>query len=191
MSSLRIALAQINAIVGDITVNTRKVIAGLEHAREISANLVVFPELVVTGYPPEDLLLKPSFIAANRAAVEEIAAATQGLTAVVGFVDVESDVYNAAAVLHDGALAGVYRKQYLPTYGVFDEDRTFRAGKENQVFVLNDLVMGISICEDIWYPEGPPQAQARSGAQLLVNISASPYHAGKGAARERMLEVVG
>jgi NAD+ synthase (glutamine-hydrolysing) len=187
MSSLRIALVQINATVGDITGNTCKIIAHLERAREIGADLVIFPELVVTGYPPEDLLLKPSFIAANRAAVEEIAAATQRLTAIVGFVDVESDVYNAAAVLHDGALAGIYHKQYLPTYGVFDEDRTFRAGERNQLFVLNDLVMGVSICEDIWYPEGPPQAQARSGAQLLVNISASPYHVGKGAGRERML----
>jgi NAD+ synthase (glutamine-hydrolysing) len=187
MSDLRIALAQINTTVGDLTSNTQKIIAHLERARETGAGLVAFPELAVTGYPPEDLLLKPSFLAANRAAVEEIATATQGLTAIVGFVDVDGDVYNAAAVLHDGVLAGVYRKHYLPTYGVFDEDRTFRAGDENQVFVLDDLVVGVSICEDIWYPEGPPQTQAHAGAQLLVNISASPYHARKGASRERML----
>ena len=187
MSNLRIALAQINVTVGDLTGNAQKIIAHLERAREIGADLVVFPELAVTGYPPEDLLLKPSFIAANRAAVERIAAATRGLTAVVGFADVEGDVYNAAAVLHDGALSGVYRKHYLPTYGVFDEDRTFRAGKANPVFVLGDTVVGVSICEDIWYPDGPPRIQAAGGAHLLINISASPYHAGKGAARERML----
>jgi len=187
MSDLRIALAQINVTVGDLSGNVQKILAYLERAREARAELVLFPELAVTGYPPEDLLLKPSFIAANRAAVEEIAAATQGLTAVVGFADADEDVYNAAAVLHDGALAGVYHKQYLPTYGVFDEDRTFRAGRAAPVFVLGDVVVGVSICEDIWYPEGPPQVQARSGAYLLVNISSSPYYAGKGMARERML----
>jgi len=186
-SHLRIALAQINVTVGDLAGNVRKIVAGLERTREAGAHLVVFPELAVTGYPPEDLLLKPSFVAANRAALDEIAAAAHGLTAVVGFADVQEDVYNAAAVLHDGALAGVYHKQYLPTYSVFDEDRTFRAGEANPLFVLGDVVVGVSVCEDIWYPEGPPQVQARAGAHLLVNVSASPYHAGKGAARERML----
>jgi NAD+ synthase (glutamine-hydrolysing) len=173
--------------VGDLTGNVREIIACLEWAREAGADLVAFPELTVTGYPPEDLLLKPSFIAANQAAIEKIAAATQGLTAVVGFADAGGDVYNAAAVLHHGRLAGVYRKHCLPTYSVFDEDRTFRAGEANPVFVLGDTVVGVSICEDIWYPEGPPRVQARGGAHLLLNISASPYHAGKGAARERML----
>jgi NAD+ synthase (glutamine-hydrolysing) len=187
MSHLRIALAQINTTVGDLAGNTQKIVACLEQARDVGAALVAFPELAVTGYPPEDLLLKPAFIAANRAAIEKITAATQGLTAVVGFADAEGDVYNAAAVLHDGRLVGVYRKHYLPTYSVFDEDRTFRAGEANPVFVLGDTVVGVSICEDIWYPEGPPQVQARGGANLLLNISASPYHAGKGAARERML----
>ena len=187
MSELRIALVQVNPTVGDLTGNSRKVIAYLRRARNASADLVVFPELVIPGYPPEDLLLKPSFIAANRAAIEETAVATQGLTAVIGFVDADQDVYNAAAVLHDGQLAGVYRKQYLPTYGVFDEDRTFRAGEANPIFILRDTAIGVSICEDMWYPEGPPQAQARGGAHLLVNVSASPYHAGKGASRKRML----
>jgi NAD+ synthase (glutamine-hydrolysing) len=187
MAHLRIALAQINTTVGDLADNAQKVVAHLERARQVGADLVAFPELAVTGYPPEDLLLKPSFVAANRAAVEEIAAATRGLTAVVGFADLDEDVYNAAAVLHDGALAGVYRKHYLPTYSVFDEDRTFRAGGENPVFVLGDVIFGVSVCEDIWYPGGPPQVQAAGGAHLLLNISASPYHAGKGAARERML----
>jgi NAD+ synthase (glutamine-hydrolysing) len=182
-----VALAQINVIVGDLAGNVGKIVAGLERAREVGADLVAFPELAVTGYPPEDLLLKPSFVAANRAALDEIAAKAHGLTAVVGFADMQEDVYNAAAVLHDGVLAGVYHKQYLPTYSVFDEDRTFRAGEANPLFVLGDVVVGVSVCEDIWYPEGPPQVQARAGAHLLVNVSASPYHAGKGAARERML----
>jgi NAD+ synthase (glutamine-hydrolysing) len=184
---LRIALAQINVTVGDLAGNVERIVDCLQMAQAVGADLVAFPELAVTGYPPEDLLLKPSFVGANRAALEEIAPATQGLTAVLGFADMEGDVYNAAAVLHDGALAGVYRKQYLPTYGVFDEDRTFRAGAANPVFVLGDVVVGVSVCEDIWYPEGPPQVQARGGAQLLVNLSSSPYHAGKAASRERML----
>ncbi|HET92328.1 MAG TPA: NAD+ synthase [Chloroflexi bacterium] len=187
MPKLRLALAQINTTVGDMVGNVNKIITYLERARELAADLVAFPELTVTGYPPEDLLLKPAFIAANREAVEEIRAATAGLTAVVGFADVDDDVYNAAAVLHDGTLAGVYRKHYLPTYGVFDEDRTFRAGEGSPLFLLRDVVIGISVCEDMWYPQGPPQVQAHAGAQLLINISASPYHAGKGAGRERML----
>jgi NAD+ synthase (glutamine-hydrolysing) len=187
MTGLRIALAQINTTVGDLDGNTRRILAYLDRAREAGAELVLFPELAIPGYPPEDLLLKPSFVAANREALDTIAPATRGLTAVVGFADVEGDVYNAAAILHDGQWAGVYRKHYLPTYAVFDEDRTFRAGQENLIYALDDTLLGVSICEDIWYPEGPPQAQARSGAQVLANVSASPYHAGKAAARERML----
>jgi NAD+ synthase (glutamine-hydrolysing) len=187
VTRLRIALAQVNMIVGDLTHNVDRIVARLEEARQAEADLVVFPELAVTGYPPEDLLLRPSFVSASRAAIEELAPSTAGLTAIVGFADVDGDVYNAAAVLHDGQLAGVYRKHYLPTYGVFDEDRYFRAGALDPVFVLEGTSFGVSICEDIWYPEGPPELQARGGAQLLVNLSASPYHAGKGAARERML----
>lgn len=185
--TLRLALAQINTTVGDLDGNVQTIKTYLARARELGADLVAFPELAVTGYPPEDLLLKPSFIAANRAALGEIAAATAGLIAVVGFADADGDVYNAAAVLHDGALIHTYRKHYLPTYSVFDEDRTFRAGAKNVVFAWHETLLGVSICEDIWHPGGPPQAQARAGAQLLLNISASPYHAGKGDARERML----
>jgi NAD+ synthase (glutamine-hydrolysing) len=187
MTRLRIALAQVNMTVGDLAHNVGQIVARLEKAKQADADLVVFPELAVTGYPPEDLLLKPSFLEVSRVAIEELAPATTGLTAIVGFADVDEDVYNAAAVLHDGQLAGVYHKHYLPTYGVFDEDRYFRAGAVNPVFVLEGVTFGVSICEDIWYPEGPPQLQARAGAQMLVNLSASPYHAGKGAARERML----
>jgi NAD+ synthase (glutamine-hydrolysing) len=187
MARLRIALAQINTIVGDLARNVERIVAAIEQAREAGADLVLFPEMAVTGYPPEDLLLKPSFVAASRAAVDELAPHSAGLTAVVGFADVEGDVFNAAAVLHDGALTGIYHKQFLPTYGVFDEDRYFRAGTTNRIFRLGEAVLGVSICEDIWYPEGPPQVQARAGAQVLLNLSASPYHAGKAAARERML----
>jgi NAD+ synthase (glutamine-hydrolysing) len=186
VNSLRIALAQINTTVGDLEGNARRVIAYLERAREAGADLVAFPELCITGYPPEDLLLKPSFVAANRAALDDVAGATSGLAAVVGFADADGDVYNAAAVLHDGELVGVYRKQYLPTYSVFDEDRTFRAGNRDLIFSLRDALIGVSVCEDMWHPGGPPHEQARAGAQVLINISASPYHVGKGEARERM-----
>jgi len=187
MSTLRLALAQINPVVGDVDGNGQTIIAAIERARDAGADLVAFPELAISGYPPEDLLLKPSFLAANQEALERVAVATAGLTAVVGFPDADGDVYNAAAVLHGGELVDVYRKRYLPTYSVFDEDRTFRAGEGNIVFSLDGTVFGVSICEDIWHPGGPAMEQARGGAQVLINISSSPYHAGKGRDRERML----
>jgi NAD+ synthase (glutamine-hydrolysing) len=184
---LRIALAQIDVTVGDIAHNVKKTLAFIERARALEADIVAFPELAIPGYPPEDLLLKPGFIAANRAALDEIKGATGDLTVIIGFADAGYDLYNAAAVMHDGALVSVYRKHYLPTYGVFDEDRYFRAGDANAVFDLDGTAFGVSICEDIWYPSGPPAAQAQAAAQVLINISASPYYAGKTAARERML----
>jgi NAD+ synthase (glutamine-hydrolysing) len=187
LNRLRIALAQINVTVGDVTGNVSKISAYIERAKASGADLVVFPELCVPGYPPEDLLLKPGFIAANRAALDDIAAATSGIVSIVGFADAEDDIYNAAAVLSDGALVGVYHKHYLPTYGVFDEDRYFRASETNSIFEAKDLTFGVSVCEDIWYPSGPPATQAQAGAQVLINISASPYYAGKSASRERML----
>ncbi|HOT90797.1 MAG TPA: NAD+ synthase [Anaerolineae bacterium] len=188
MTYWRIALAQINVLVGDIEGNVHKIEAGIQQAREVGADLVVFPELAVTGYPPEDLLLKPAFLQANMAAVLRLARATQGITAIVGFADVDNDVYNAAAILHDGEWVRTYRKHYLPNYAVFDEDRYFRKGTEIPVFERDGVAFGVSICEDIWYPAGPPEVQAlQGGARLLVNISASPYHAGKLASREQML----
>ncbi|MBN1136138.1 MAG: NAD+ synthase [Anaerolineae bacterium] len=187
MTMFRIALAQINPTVGDLAGNEAKIADGIARAREAGADLVAFPELAVTGYPPEDLLLKPSFVAANLEVVERIAGLTRGITAIVGFVDRGADLHNAAAVLHDGELAAVYRKIYLPNYGVFDEDRYFGGGDLPLILDLGEVTVGVSICEDIWYPSGPLEPQALAGAQLAINISASPYHAGKGAARERML----
>ncbi len=187
MHKLRIGLAQINTTVGDLRGNTSRILAGLERARAAGVDLVLFPELAIPGYPPEDLLLKPSFIEANQLYLNELLPHTQGLTAVVGFVDVDSDIYNAAAVLHDGQMAGVYHKTLLPNYAVFDEVRYFRAGQGSPLFELDGIVFGVSVCEDIWYPAGPPEEQAAAGAELLLNISASPYHMGKIQDRERML----
>jgi NAD+ synthase (glutamine-hydrolysing) len=187
MRRLRVGLAQINTTVGDLRGNTARIVDGLNRAREHQVDLVLFPELAIPGYPPEDLLLKPSFIEANRACLDELLPHTRGLTAVVGFVDMDADIYNAAAVLHDGALAGVYRKTLLPNYAVFDEVRYFKAGEGSPLFELGGAVFGVSVCEDIWYPAGPPEEQAAAGAELLVNISASPYHLGKIQDRERML----
>ncbi len=184
---MRLTLAQINGTVGDLRGNTRKIIEYLERARGEGANLVAFPELAITGYPPEDLLLKPDFIRENLACLEEIARASRDLIAIVGFVDRAEDLYNAAAVLYDGRLAGVYHKQFLPNYGVFDEDRYYRAGTETPLFVIGGIAFGVSICEDIWYPTGPTALQAQAGARLLVNINASPYHRAKRLGRERML----
>ncbi len=187
MTTLRIALAQINPTVGDLGGNEVKIIDYLARARGLGADIVAFPELAVTGYPPEDLLLKPSFVEANLAVLRRIAAQTTGLTVVVGWVDRGDDLYNAAAVLHDGQVAGVAHKIYLPNYAVFDEDRYFRAGERPFVFSRGGIRVGVNICEDIWYPAGPTEAQALAGAELVINISASPYHTGKSAARERML----
>ena len=187
MSTVRVALAQINPTVGDLAGNEQKIRRYMAQAREAQADIVAFPELAVPGYPPEDLLLKPSFVAANIACLKRIAALTSGITTVVGFVDQTDDLYNAAAVLHEGEVAAVYHKTYLPNYAVFDEDRYFRAGERPLVFALGEAIIGVNICEDIWYPAGPTKPQALAGAQVVINISASPYHAAKGPARERML----
>jgi NAD+ synthase (glutamine-hydrolysing) len=144
--------------------------------------------MAVTGYPPEDLLLMPKFIEANLKAIKTIAKATSSITAVVGFVNKDGDIFNSAALLHDGKLIDVYSKIYLPNYGVFDEDRYFQAGKENFIFNLKSTPIGLSICEDLWYPGDPIRTQTLyGGAELIVNISSSPYHAGKLAFREKMI----
>lgn len=188
MTRWRVALSQINTTVGDIVGNVRKIEAGIQQAQQVGADLLLFPEMAVTGYPPEDLLLKSGFLQANLEAVKSLAPLTQGLTVVVGFADVTDDVYNAAAILHDGQWVRTYHKHYLPNYGVFDEDRYFRRGNEVPVFKRDGVAFGVSICEDIWYPVGPPEMQALQGnARLLLNISASPYHSGKTVSREQML----
>jgi len=187
--TLRVALAQIDTTVGDLPGNAARIVAGIERARAAAADLVAFPELAVTGYPPEDLLLRRSFVEDNLSALDRIAAATHGVTAVVGFVDSDEDgeLYNAAAVLHEGRIAGRYHKRFLPNYGVFDEDRYFQQGTEAPVFVIAGIDVGVNICEDIWYPVGPARDQALSGAEVIVNINGSPYHRGKGLQREQMI----
>jgi len=187
MRRMRIGMAQINTTVGDFKGNTKKILETVTQARSLGVELLTFPELAICGYPPEDLLFKPQFIEENARSLEEVIAGSSGLTAVVGFVDAKNDLYNAAAIIHDGKLAGVYHKIYLPNYGVFDENRYFRAGTECPVYVIAGVGIGINICEDIWYEAGPATAQAYQGAEVIVNISASPYHFGKGDFRERML----
>ncbi len=188
MRTIRLALAQINLTVGDINGNTARILDQLDCARAREADLVLFPEMAIAGYPPEDLLFKLDFIDANAQALRDIQAATNGVTAVVGYPAADDyDLYNAAAVLQDGKVIGSYRKHYLPNYGVFDESRYFGAGQESPVFDFEGDRVGVSICEDLWYAGGPPQWQALYGAELLVNISASPYALGKGRGRERMI----
>ena len=184
---LRVALAQVNATVGDIRGNARKISEGIARARDEGASLVVFPELALTGYPPEDLLLKTSFLDAADAALQELAGQTQGIAAVVGYPERAEDVYNSAAVLADGGVVATYRKMYLPNYGVFDEQRYFQSGAEAAIVELNGIPIGLSICEDIWEPGPPAMTEALAGAQVILNLSASPYRRGVGAGRERML----
>jgi NAD+ synthase (glutamine-hydrolysing) len=187
MRTLRVALAQINATVGDLAGNARRILDFTERAKDAGADVVAFPELAIPGYPPEDLLLRRNFIDDNVAATRDIASKVQGITVVAGFVDFDSDIYNAAAVMAEGRLAGVYRKEFLPNYGVFDEKRYFRAGTRPQVYEVAGAKVGVNICEDIWYAEGPTQAQALAGADVIININGSPFHRGKRRAREQMV----
>jgi len=187
MRSLRIGMAQINTTVGDFKGNIRKILEAIAKARSLGVDLLTFPELAICGYPPEDLLLKPQFIEENLRSLDRVVEHSSGLTLVVGFTDAKGDIYNAAAVIHDGKPVGVYHKIYLPNYGVFDENRYFQAGKECPVYTIAGVGVGINICEDLWYETGPAAAQANAGAEVIVNISASPYHFGKKEFRERML----
>ncbi len=187
--TFRIALAQINPTVGDLDGNTGKIIEYVELARDTGAHLVAFPELAIPGYPPEDLLFKPQFIQANIAKMLEVAAASRGIAVVVGFVDAGAYVHNAAAVAYDGEVVGKYHKMHLPNYGVFDEERYFQAGVECPVFTICGTPVGVNICEDIWHSVGPTVVQRAAGAEVVVNISASPFYAGKRRTREKMLAV--
>ncbi len=191
MHTFRVALAQINTTVGDLDGNAAKAVESIERAKEAGADLVAFPELTTTGYPPEDLLFKQQFIRGNLDALDRVVAAARGITAVIGFVEAGEDTYNAAAVARDGAVAGVYRKMFLPNYSVFDEERYFRAGNTAPVYTIlgrgEGTRVGVNICEDIWYPVGPTLLQADAGAQVIVNINASPFNAGKAGYREKLL----
>src|SRR5919199_338072 len=187
---MRVALAQINTTVGDIWGNVEKMADTLERAADSGAQLVAYPELTIPGYPPEDLLMRAGFIEENMRALDEFAGRVpENVVAAVGFVDLDADLYNACAVVSGGEILHRYHKHYLPNYGVFDENRYFREGYGAPVVDLGGDLVGVSVCEDIWYPGGPAREQALSGASVLLNISASPYHRRKGAFRERMLGV--
>lgn len=185
---MRLALAQINCTVGDLEGNCGKVLEYYEQARSSGADLVLFPELAVTGYPPEDLLLKPKFIQDNLDALNGLAARIGESTAVVGFVDRNrTGIYNAAAIMRQGEIKGVYHKMHLPNYAVFDEKRYFRSGRKPFIFAFGPTLFGVNICEDIWYLDGPAKQQAASGARLICNINASPYYGGKMKIREEVV----
>jgi NAD+ synthase (glutamine-hydrolysing) len=204
MRKLRVALAQINPTVGDLAGNLRLIKSWIKRARKAGADLVAFPELAVTGYPPEDLLLKPRFITDNRQALTELARECVGIVAVVGYVGQGSalkhtvlassvicgdqhELYNAAAIMADRRCIATYCKQLLPNYGVFDEGRYFHPGRTLSLITLRGVTLGVNICEDIWFPEGPTRVQAMAGAEVIVNINASPFHIGKSRSREQML----
>jgi NAD+ synthase (glutamine-hydrolysing) len=188
MARVRIAACQLNTVVGDLDGNVVRVLDALDRAEAAGADVAIFPELALTGYPPEDLLLKPGFVADNLEALEKVAARTGRCAAVVGFVDAGRDLYNAAAVCAFGSIQGRYRKRLLPNYAVDDEQRYFAPGLDAPtLFVIGGVRMGVSICEDAWSPSGPIAEQAAGGAELILNINASPYYAGRLGERERML----
>src|SRR5437867_4740163 len=187
-SQLRLAMAQINVVVGDIEGNAQKILDWMDRARDAGADIVTFQELALPGYPPEDLLLKPQFIDASLAALDKVISRSRDIIVIVGFVDRKDDIFNAAAIAQNGKLVTIYHKIYLPNYGVFDEFRYFQPGTTCPVLQMDRATIGVSICEDIWYPDGPVFQQALSGgAEVIINISSSPYHTGKRHWRERML----
>src|SRR5438132_1271003 len=183
---MRLALAQINTIVGDLEGNRDLILDRLGEARDKGADLALFPELAVTGYPPEDLLLRPGFIRAAADTLGEIAQATQGIVALVGFPHFDADLFNACAVCANGDVKAIYRKRFLPNYGVFDEERYFATGRDLVLLEVGETLVGVTICEDMWQPGPPATDLALAGAELLVNVSASPFHVGKEVEREEM-----
>ena len=186
---VRIALCQANLPVGDLDGNVERIRTRIDQATAQGADLVVFPELSLTGYPPEDLLLRPSFSKRAQDAVRRLAADIHDAVVLVGFPYLSGDLFNAAAVLAEGQVRSIYRKCLLPNYAVFDEQRYFASGHRGLVLDLGGVKVGVTICEDLWYPGGPGQWEAvDGGAQLIVNLSASPYHRSKGVERERMFE---
>jgi NAD+ synthase (glutamine-hydrolysing) len=189
VKTLRLALAQINPTVGDLSGNSKKILEYIKKAKRRKADIVAFPELAVTGYPPEDLVLKPQFISDNITAVKKISRGVSGIVVIAGFVDrgKREDIYNAAALISDGRIIDVYHKMLLPNYGVFDEFRYFSPGKRSPIYNIGGAKIGINICEDIWHREGPSCAQSLAGAEVILNINASPYERGKPETRERIL----
>jgi len=185
--ALRVGLAQVDTTVGDLDGNAEKIRAGIERARAEGCQLVLFPELTITGYPPEDLLIKTHFVDDAQAVLREVAETAEGVVALVGCPQRADDVYNTAAVLADGEVKAVYRKMFLPNYGVFDEQRYFQQGTEPALIEVNGVAVGVTVCEDMWQPGPPASSLAVAGAQVIACISASPYHAGRGPVRERML----
>ena len=188
VARIRIGLCQLNTVVGDLDGNVERILAAYDEAEAAGCDLAVFPELAITGYPPEDLVLKPGFVAANRAALDKVAARTGRCAAVVGFVDADRDLYNAAAVCAGGAVVGRYQKRLLPNYAVFDEQRYFAPGAAPlTLFEIAGVKVGVAICEDVWSAEGPIAAQSAGGAELVVIPNGSPYFRGRHAERERMV----
>jgi NAD+ synthase (glutamine-hydrolysing) len=184
---MRLALAQMNTVVGDLDGNRERIVARLEEARDAGADLVLFPELATTGYPPEDLLLRPGFLRAAAKTLDAVAAETKDIAALVGAPHLDRDLFNACAICADGEVKAMYRKQFLPNYGVFDEDRYFQPGRELVLLRCGETLVGPTVCEDIWQPGPPATDLALAGAHIVANISASPFHLGKGAEREEML----
>src|SRR5919198_5905856 len=183
---MRLSLAQINTVVGDLDGNRELILSRLAESREQGVDLAVFPELAVTGYPPEDLLLRPGFVRAAAGSLEQIAAQAHGIVALVGFPHFDTDLYNACAVCADGEVKAIYRKRFLPNYGVFDEDRYFAPGRDLLLLRLGGVLAGVTVCEDMWQPGPPATDLALAGAQLIVNISASPFHLLRDREREEM-----
>src|SRR5499427_2804274 len=181
---MKLALAQINPTVGDLEGNRDLILARIDEARTAGADLVVLPELAVTGYPPEDLLLRPGFVRATRASLDRIAAETRGIVALVGVPLYDSGLYNACAICTDGEITGWAKKWHLPNYGVFDEKRYFAPDDELAVVDVAGTKVGITICEDMWVPGPPTTELASAGAEIVVNLSASPFHVGRAQERE-------
>ncbi len=188
IETIRLYCAQINPIVGDFEGNYKVIAAHIEAAKKSDADVIAFPELCLTGYPPEDLVLKPAFIEENLKYLDKIKNLTSSITAIIGFVNKEYEIYNSAAILSNKKITSIYNKQFLPNYSVFDEERYFQKGTGTYIYKINDILVGINICEDIYYSSGPTKTQAiLGGASLIINISASPYHIGKIEEREKML----
>jgi NAD+ synthase (glutamine-hydrolysing) len=184
---MRLALAQINTVVGDLDGNRERILRRLHEARDADADLVLFPELAVTGYPPEDLLFRPEFLRQARKSLDQIAAEATGIAALVGFPWLDRDLFNGCAVCADGEVKAIYPKRFLPNYGVFDEVRYFQPGRELMLLRIGEALVGPTVCEDIWQPGPPATDLALAGAHVIANISASPFHVGKGLEREEML----